>query len=144
VYGARRKAYGKAKTEQKGGHGMGDFQKLKVWERAKELAIFLYKLTAQGEWKRDYGLRDQIRRAVVSIPSNIAEGDELDTDRQAIRHFYIAKGSSGEVRTQAIIAHEIGYLDKEQFDHVEEECRVISSMLAKLIRSRIIGKNKQD
>ena len=122
---------------------MGNFQGLKVWERAKELAVFLYKLTAQGEWKKDYGLRDQIRRAVISIPSNIAEGDELDTDRQAIKHFYIAKGSSGEVRTQAIIAHEIGYLNKEQFDHVEEECRAISSMLTKLIRSRTIGKDKQ-
>jgi four helix bundle protein len=122
---------------------MGNFQKLKVWARVKELAIFLYKLTAQGEWKRDYGLRDQIRRAVVSIPSNIAEGDELDTDRQAIKYFYTAKGSSGEVWTQAIIAHEIKYLSKEQFDHVEEECRAISSMLAKLIRSRTIGKDTQ-
>jgi four helix bundle protein len=131
------------KVNQKGGHGMGNFQKLKVWERAKELAIFLYKLTGQGEWKKDYGLRDQIRRAVVSIPSNIAEGDELDTDRQAIKYFCTAKGSSGEVWTQAIIAHEIKYLSKEQFDHVEEECRAISSMLAKLIRSRIIDKDKQ-
>lgn len=121
---------------------MGNFQKLKVWERAKELAIFLYKLTAQGEWKRDYGLRDQIRRAVVSIPSNIAEGDELDTNRQAIKYFHLARGSCAEVLTQAIIACEIGYLSKEQFDHIEKECRAISSMLTKLIQARSNDKDQ--
>jgi four helix bundle protein len=121
---------------------MGDFQKLKVWERAKELAIFLYKLTAQGEWKKDYGLRDQIRRAVVSIPSNIAEGDELDTNRQAIKYFHLARGSCAEVLTQAIIACEIGYLSKEQFDHIEKECRAVSSMLTKLIQARSMDKDQ--
>jgi four helix bundle protein len=57
---------------------------------------------------KDFGLRDQIRRAVVSISSNIAEGDELDTDKQSIRFFFMAKGSLAEVLTQAIIAFEIG------------------------------------
>ena len=71
---------------------MGDFQKLRVWQRAKELAIFLYKLSGQGAFAKDWGLRDLIRRASVSIASNIAEGDELDTDRQAIKFFYTAKG----------------------------------------------------
>ncbi len=115
---------------------MGNFQKLKVWQRAKELAVLLYKLTGQGEFMKDYGLRDQIRRAAVSIPSNIAEGDELDTDRQAIKFFYIAKGSSAELLTQAIIAHEIGYLEKQHFDHVKTECRAISGMLTRLIQAR--------
>ena len=67
---------------------MGNFQKLKVWQRAKELAVFLYKLTGQGEFAKDWGLRDQIRRSAVSIPSNVAEGDELDTDRQSIKFFF--------------------------------------------------------
>jgi len=84
---------------------MGKFQELKVWQRAKELAVFIYKLTAKGTFLKDYGLRDQMRRAGVSIPSNIAEGDELDSDRQAIRFFYTAKGSSAEVLTQAIISY---------------------------------------
>ena len=90
----------------------------------------------QGAITKDYGLKDQMRRAVISIPSNIAEGDELYTDRQAIKFFYTAKGSSAEVLTQAIIAHEIGYLTGEHFDHVEKECQAISSMLAGLIRAR--------
>ena len=81
---------------------MGNFQKLNVWQRAKELAVFLYKLTGKGTFAKDWGLRDQIRRAAVSIPSNVAEGDELNTDRQSIKFFYIAKGSSAELLTQII------------------------------------------
>jgi len=115
---------------------MGDFQKLKVWQRAKELAVSIYKLTAVGVFAKDYSQRDQIRRAGVSIPSNIAEGDELDTDRQAIRFFYIAKGSSAELLIQVIIAHDIGYLTNKDFDLVQEECRAISRMLARLIQAR--------
>jgi four helix bundle protein len=115
---------------------MGKFQDLKVWQRAMELAVFLYKLTGQGTFVKDYGLRDQIRRAAVSIPSNIAEGDELATDRQAIKFFYTAKGSSAEVLTQAIIAYEIGYITEESFDHIQKECRAISSMLMRLIQAR--------
>ncbi|MCD4717742.1 MAG: four helix bundle protein [Desulfobacterales bacterium] len=122
---------------------MGNFQELKVWQKAKELAVFLYRLTGQGEFAKDWGLRDQIRRAAISIPSNIAEGDELDTDRQSIKFFYIAKGSSGELLTQAIIANEIGYLRKQHFDHIKKECRAISSMLMKLVQARSIKKEAQ-
>jgi len=115
---------------------MGKFENLKVWQRAKDLAIFIYKLTAHGKFNKDFGLRDQIRRAAVSVPSNIAEGDELGTDKQAVRHFYIAKGSSAEILTQAIISQEIGYITKEEYGHVEEECKAVSSMLANLIKVR--------
>ena len=115
---------------------MGKFQDLKVWQRSKDLAGYIYKLTGNGAFSKDYGLRDQIRRAAVSIPSNIAEGDELDTDRQAIKFFYTAKGSSAEVLTQAIIAYEIGHITKESFDHIQKECRAISGMLTKLIQAR--------
>jgi hypothetical protein len=73
---------------------MGNFQKLRVWQLTRELAVNVYKLTKSSGLSKDYSFRDQIQRSAVSIPSNIAEGDELETDRQAIRHFYIAKGSS--------------------------------------------------
>ncbi len=115
---------------------MGKFQDLKVWKRGEDLAVFIYKLTSQGRFFRDYGLRDQIRKAAVSIPSNIAEGDELGTNKQAIRFFYTAKGSAAEVLTQAIIAHEIGYLPGDDFSHIETECKSLSSMLTRLIKSR--------
>ena len=115
---------------------MGKFRELKVWQRGKDLAVYIYKLTGHGIFSKDYGLRDQIRRAAISIPSNIAEGDELGTDKQAIRFFYTAKGSSAEILTQAIIALEIGYVDKDNFDHIERECQSISAMLTRLIQSR--------
>jgi four helix bundle protein len=105
-------------------------------QRAKDLAVYLYRLTGRGVFSKDYSLRDQIRRAGVSIPSNIAEGDELSTDKQSIRHFYIAKGSSAEVLTQAIIAFEIGYIKKKEFLYIEGECKAISGMLTRLIRAR--------
>ena len=116
---------------------MGKFRELKVWQKAKDLAVYLYKLTMKDAFAKDYGLRDQIRRAGVSIPSNIAEGDELDTNKQAIKFFYIAKGSSAEVLTQAIIALEIGYIDKENFKYIEKECEAISGMLTLLIQVRM-------
>ena len=115
---------------------MGKFRELKVWQRGKDLAVSIYKTTGGGLFAKDFGLRDQIRRAAVSIASNIAEGDELGTDKQAIRYFYTAKGSSAEVLTQAIIALEIGYLAEDSFNHIENECQAISSMLARLIQSR--------
>ena len=115
---------------------MGKFQDLKVWQRSKDLAVYIYKRTAEGPFSKDFGLRDQIRKAAVSIPSNIAEGDELDSNKQSIRHFYIAKGSSAEVFTQALIAQEIGYIDIQSFKFIEKERSSISSMLARLINAR--------
>ena len=115
---------------------MGRFRELKVWQKAKDLAVYVYKETSRSPLVKDFGLRDQIRRAVVSISSNIAEGDELDTDKQSVRFFYVAKGSSAEVLTQAIIAHEAGFLKEDAFSHIEQECQSISSMLSKLIQAR--------
>jgi four helix bundle protein len=85
---------------------MGKFQDLKVWQRSKDLAVYIYKLTDKGAFAKDFSLRDHIRRATVSIPSNIAEGDDLGSNKQAIRHFYISKGSAAETLTQDIIALE--------------------------------------
>jgi four helix bundle protein len=117
---------------------MGKFRELKVWQRSKDLAVYIYKITGDGVFTKDFSLRDQIRRAAVSIPSNIAEGDELDTDKQAVKFFYTAKGSSAEVLTQAMIALEIGYINKDVFAQIEKECQSISSMLSRLIQARAI------
>jgi len=116
--------------------GKKGFRELKVWQKGKELVVYVYEITRSGVFLNDYGLREQIRRAAVSIPSNIAEGDELSTDRQSIRFFYMAKGSSAEVLTQAIIAMEIGYIDEETFEEIEARCLEISRMLSKLISAR--------
>jgi four helix bundle protein len=84
---------------------MGNFKQLSVWLKAKNLAVHVYKLTDHGSINKDFGLRDQMRRAAVSIPSNIAEGDTLDTDKQSTRHFFISRGSAAELRTQLLIAN---------------------------------------
>jgi four helix bundle protein len=115
---------------------MGKFRDLKVWRRAKDLAVYVYRLTGQGEFTRDFSLRDQMRKAAVSGPSNIAEGDELGSDKQAVKHFYIARGSTAELLTQAIIALEIDYIGEDEFNHIEAECQAISGMLTRLIEAR--------
>jgi four helix bundle protein len=115
---------------------MGDFKKLKVWQNAKNLAVSIYKISKEENISRDFGFKDQIQRAAVSIPANIAEGDELDTDKQSTRHFYIAKGSSAELQTLIIIGNEVGYIPDDLSDHLVNECKIISVMLTKLIRAR--------
>ncbi|MCL0076035.1 four helix bundle protein [Dehalococcoidia bacterium] len=119
--------------------GKAGFRELRVWQRSKNLAVHIYQITNSGDFAKDYGLGDQIRRAVVSIPSNIAEGDERETDKEAIRYFYIAKGSSAEVLTQAAIALEIGYIPIETFEEIEKGRIEVSSMLSKLISARRKG-----
>jgi len=115
---------------------MGDFRKLRVWELAKELAVKIYKLVKTDLLSKDYGFKDQIQRAAISIPANIAEGDELGTDKQSVRHFYIAKGSGAELQTLLIIGSEIGYIEPHLADDLINECKVISVMLLKIIKSR--------
>ncbi|HBC80157.1 MAG TPA: hypothetical protein DEO60_07050 [Bacteroidales bacterium] len=115
---------------------MGNFKELKVWLHSKDLAVNIYKLTEEGAFIKDYGLKDQIRRASISVPSNIAEGDNLDTDKQGIRHFYIARGSVAELRTQLLIGKEIGYLTENQYSSLETDCEQISAMLTSLIKYR--------
>ena len=116
---------------------MSNFEILNVWQRAVELAVSIYMLTDKNEsFKKDFGLKDQVRRAAVSISSNISEGDELGTDKQSIRHFLIAKGSSAELFTQVIIAFKIGYIQKADKEYFTNECKGILGMLTNLIKSR--------
>jgi four helix bundle protein len=117
---------------------MGNFQKLRVWQIAKNLAVKIYKLTKSPKFTKDWGLKDQIQRASVSIPANIAEGDESGTNKISVRYFYTAKGSIAELQTQLIIANEIGYIDVEIKDSLIDECDNISIMLRKLIKARSV------
>lgn len=119
---------------------MGNFRKLLVWQKAKELAVKIYKLARAQPISKDFGLRDQIQRSAVSISSNIAEGDELGTDKQSVRHFYIARGSSAELQTLLIIASETGYVEPGLMEELVNECKVISVMLSKLIKARSFSK----
>jgi four helix bundle protein len=112
------------------------YKDLLVWQKARDLAVLIYSITNQGEFKKDYGLRDQVRRSAVSVPSNIAEGDERDTDKESVRFFFIAKGSLAELRTQMDIAYQVSYIDENVFLDIEEKAIQIGKMFGALIKSR--------
>ena len=115
---------------------MGDFQKLNVWQKSKDLAVLIYKLSGEGDFARDFGLQDQIRRASVSIAANIAEGEQLQSNLQATRHFYIALGSAAELLTHVIIAHEIKYINPTDFQNLQGKINEVSGILTNLIKAR--------
>nr|WP_303740682.1 four helix bundle protein [Lutispora saccharofermentans] len=110
--------------------------KLNVWNNSKDLAVEIYKLTMDGELSRDFGLKDQIRRAAVSIASNIAEGSEKSSSKDYVRYLNIAKGSIAELLTQLIIAKEIGYINEQQYRMFYEKYTEIMKMLVGLIKSK--------
>ena len=116
--------------------GYQEFRELKVWQEAKALAVQIYKITANRDFSHDYGLRDQARRAAVSVASNIAEGYERNSNKDFIRFLLIAKGFLSELRTHLEIAVEIGYIDGKTFEVIEEKCKKITGMLVNLIKAR--------
>jgi len=113
-----------------------DFKELRVWQEAKQLAIEVYKITGNARFSKDYGLRDQVQRAAVSIASNIAEGYERNSHKDFVRYLLIAKGSLSELRTQMEIALQIGHIDENVFEQIEDRCKKITGMLINLIKAR--------
>lgn len=120
---------------------MGKFKNLRVWQDAMNLTEGIYRITRKDDFRKDYGLSNQIQRASVSIASNVAEGDERGSNREAIHFFNIAKGSAAEVITQLNIAYRIGYIDEQTFIKCENQAEKVRASLKNLIKSRG-GKNK--
>ena len=112
------------------------FRGLVVWQKAKTLAIDVYRLTNNESIKRDFSLIDQMRRSAVSVPSNIAEGDERPSDKDSVRFFHIAKGSLAELATQLEIARDVGYFTAAQVEPLIGQCVELGKMLGALIRAR--------
>jgi len=112
---------------------VNSFEELAVFKRARALVNEVYQLTRQPEFRRDRGLVDQVRRAAVSILSNIAEGFERGGNVELIQFLYVAKGSCGEVRAQLMIAGDQQYFDAETHERLQGDCRRISAMLSNLI-----------
>jgi four helix bundle protein len=112
------------------------FRELIVWKKSEELAVTIYKITNQGDLGKDFSLKDQMRRAAVSICSNIAEGDERDSDKESVRFLYIAKGSLGELSAQLEIAQDIGYINPDNNNRLQKDCLEIGKMLGGLIKAR--------
>ncbi|MDR0206178.1 MAG: four helix bundle protein [Bacteroidales bacterium] len=109
------------------------FEDLEVWKMSMRLTVKTYEFMRDC---RDFGFRDQIQRAAVSIPSNISEEFERQTNKEFIQFLYIAKGSCGELRTQLYLAKELGYIEKPDFDTLLDNAKHISAMIFNLIQYR--------
>jgi four helix bundle protein len=119
------------------------FEELEAWKTARELSKAVYDATRDGAWARDYGLRDQIRRASVSVLSNIAEGFERRGVLEFGRFLTMAKGSAGEIRCQLYIALDQGYIDQNRFDEVRALAETTSGKIAGLV-NHLKGRSRPD
>lgn len=111
------------------------FEDLLVWQKGIALVKQIYLVTADGRLNKDFGLRDQLRRAAVSIPTNIAEGFERSSRKEYLLFLNIAKGSAGEVRSLLRVALEIGYIDQATHDQLRNHVLELSRYLANQIRA---------
>ena len=113
------------------------FRKLKVWEKSFDLVKAVYELCKKLPKDEVYGLTSQIRRAAVSVPSNIAEGSQRSTEKDFANFLLIAKGSLAELETQLLLVRALGYCNsddlKEILVHVEEIHRMLHSFYSKLV-----------
>lgn len=108
------------------------FEELEVWQEARTLASEVYRATERGGFGRDFGMRDQIRRAAVSVMSNIAEGFERRSDRDFARFLRFAQGSAGEMRSVLYVAHDVGHLDEQSFEELKQRSEQVSRRIARL------------
>jgi four helix bundle protein len=119
---------------------MGEsFRNLAVWQRAVELSLYVYKLTATFPDSERFGLTNQLRRAAVSVASNIAEGYGRSTKGEYVLFLGHARGSNSEIETQLVIARGLGFGNKQMLDQAEGLCSEVGKMLTatmKALRSK--------
>jgi four helix bundle protein len=119
------------------------FEDIESWKKARELTSAIYAATSIGGFAKDFGLRDQIRRASVSIVSNIAEGFERDGNTEFRQFLAIAKGSTGEVKSQLYVALDAGFLGRDEFNRLyalaDETARLIRGFISYLKSSDLRG-----
>ena len=105
------------------------FEEIQAWQRARKLVRDIYEVTSKGNFAKDYSLKDQIKRASISVMSNIAEGYARQTDKEFKQFLHIALGSVAEVQSQLYIAQDLNYISEEEFNRIYE----VSSEVARLI-----------
>ncbi len=122
------------------------FEDLLFWQKARELTKLIYSFTKNGEFAKDYGLKDQIQRASVSIMSNIAEGFGRGGNKEFIQFLFIARGSLAEVQSQLYIAKDLKYISSGEFDKgyslSDEISKMINSFMKKIKGPNIKGLKK--
>ena len=124
------------------------FEEIEAWKKGRDLRHAIYGHSKRGAFAKDYSLRDQIRRAAVSVTSNIAEGFEREGNKEFVQLLSNAKGSCGEVRDQLYVALDEGYISKSDFDKTYEMTievgRLISGFMKYLRGSQIRGNKFQE
>ena len=110
------------------------FEELEVWKLTRKFVTRIYEITNNDNFKKDFALRDQIRKASISIISNISEGFERQSNLEFIRFLYIAKASAGETRAQLYIASDLKYIDKKDFELLISESEKISKSISGFIK----------
>ena len=110
------------------------FEEIKAWQHAKQLTLGIYNSTNGGAFSRDYGLRDQIRRASVSVMANIAEGFGRNSNKDFVRFLNISRASCFEVQSHLHIAKELDYINEEQFNLLYEKCSEIARLTGGFIK----------
>jgi four helix bundle protein len=114
---------------------LSNYKELKVWQKSYQLCLNIYKITKDFPKEEKYGLISQIRRATVSVPSNIAEGYGRKTTPEYIRFLYMAYGSNCELETQILLSQDLGYVSVEDTIRLQENIREVERMLKALIKS---------
>lgn len=109
------------------------FEDIEAWKTSRELCRFVYRLSSKSSFSKDFGLREQIRRAAVYAMSNIAEGFESQSQAQFVRYLGLAKGSAGEVRSQAYLALDLQYITQEEFNTLFDLADKTARQLARFI-----------
>jgi len=112
-----------------------NYKELKVWQKAYQLCVEIYKSTKSFPKEERYGLTSQLRRSSVSVPSNIAEGYGRKTTQEYIQALYIAYGSNCELETQILLAYDLGYLKSENFEKLKQDIGDVERMLKALIKA---------
>jgi len=112
---------------------MQDFKDLKVWEKAHHLTIEVYRATGGFPRAEEFGLKSQLRRASVSIPSNIAEGCGRGSQKEFAQSLQVAIGSANEVEYQILLACDLGYMPKQSRHELDMELAEVRMMLARLV-----------
>jgi four helix bundle protein len=109
------------------------FEDLEAWKTARQLSANIYELSSKGTFERDFALRDQMRRAAISVLSNIAEGFESRTKALFVDFLGRAKGSAGELRAQAYVALDVGHIDQSQFSRLSDLADKCSRQISNFI-----------
>ena len=122
---------------------MGNHRQLTVWKRAHQFALAIYRISRGFPDRERYGLTAQLRRAAVSVVSNIAEGSGRLGDPEQVRFLRIARGSVCEVECQLLLSRDLGYVQADSWRLIDKDCQALSSMLNGLVRS-LDGRRHRD